>query len=122
MTPSAIQPGNEHGGSRTQIVGAHAGSRELFNPLYNRHLAVDLNVGAHFGELVHIFKTIVPNTLADNACPLCNRKKGGKLGLHIGGKTGVRQRLYDALGQRTVGIDAHPIIALDDLCTGLDEL
>ena len=77
-----------------------------------RNTSVDLNIRAHFAQLVYILKAVIVNALGYDARSVCHAHQHAHLRLHIRREAGIRQSLYICLAQVAVALYEHGILIL----------
>ena len=123
--PFGAKPRDEHGGARAQIGCGDLRSDQTVIPAKGRAPSVDRDRRAHAAKFGSITKTVVPNTFANATAARSKAKQGRELGLHIGRKSRVGERLNFGSAERffarcgnAVGFDlygnAHSGQSVDD--------
>src|ERR1035437_5960826 len=67
------QAGNHQAGGGPQISRHNTGAGELFYPFNQRHLAVNLDVGAQPHQLIDVHETVLENSFRHFGGPVGNR-------------------------------------------------
>ena len=115
--------GNDQCCAGAKIAGLNGGTHQLLHALYNRHLAVHLNVCAQALQFIHILEAVgTVYALGHQACPLRQCQHRGDLGLHIRGEAGIGQRFDVGLCQRTAAPHQQGVVIFCDGYAHLHQL
>ena len=87
-----------------------------------RHLALDLDVGAQAHELVDVHKAVLKNRLRGPGCAMRNAVERHELRLHIGRETRVFGGAKPLRLQAPAGLDANAGRPRRDRCSGGNQL
>jgi MFS family permease len=104
----AVSPecGNGEGGTGTDVVGPHRGSREPLDAPDDRMVALGADVGAHAHQLVDVAEAAAEEILGDDPDPIGHRQHGDEERFVVGGHPRIRQRRQVDGAEPTVG--HHP--------------
>ncbi len=78
------------GSARPQIRRFHTGSVKALDAADQGNIALHFDVGSHPGELIHILKAVLENTLHHRTGSVCQSQRRGHLRLHIRREARIR--------------------------------
>ena len=91
VSPCGQQPRDHEACRGTQIGRHYRRALEPGDALNDRGVAIDANVSAEALQLDRVHEAILEDGLSDHRSTVSHGVDGHELGLHVGGKGGVRR-------------------------------
>src|SRR5690606_32985047 len=117
------QAGNYQTGGCPQVTGHHWRALQALYPFNDRRVALKGNVGAHPVQFMNLNQAVLTHRFGDRPRAFCDRVHSGELGLHIGGKCGIRcSTQIDGFRTIALHIQLNPVFSGADMRTSFFKL